>query len=177
MVSKSQTMKVCPIWFLMVFCLVSPFVEPRAQTLAPTPAKSGPTAKSTATADLQALAKKLDEQNAKIDMLSQQILRLQQQIAANTRPGVMIGESPQSPSSTVSGTSAGSESPHTNGNGSSHVVARGETLTSIAKLHGVSVGDLQKLNHIDNPLKLQAGQTILIPVSPTPAASASSSGE
>jgi LysM repeat protein len=44
-------------------------------------------------------------------------------------------------------------------------------------MHSVSVSDLQKYNHIDNPLKLQAGQTILIPPSPTPAASASSSGE
>jgi putative chitinase len=42
-------------------------------------------------------------------------------------------------------------------------VARGETLTSIAKAYAISVADLQKANHIDNPLKLQAGQTLLIP--------------
>jgi LysM repeat protein len=32
---------------------------------------------------------------------------------------------------------------------------------------------LQKANHIDNPLKLQAGQTITVPTSGTPTPSAS----
>src|ERR1043166_2848414 len=43
---------------------------------------------------LEALSKKIDEQNAKIDTLSQQILKLEQQISKNTRPGVIIGETP-----------------------------------------------------------------------------------
>src|SRR5687767_15921109 len=42
---------------------------------------------------LEALSKKIDEQNAKIDILSQQILKLEQQVA-KVRPGVMIGETP-----------------------------------------------------------------------------------
>jgi len=62
-----------------------------AQTFAPTPAMSPPDS-----AQLQTLIKKLDEQNTKIDMLSQQILKLEQQIA-NIRPGVMVGESTPSP--------------------------------------------------------------------------------
>jgi len=130
--------------------------------------------------DLQTLAKKIDEQNAKIDMLSQQIFKLEQALAAASRPGVMIGEG-ASTTTTTSSTSptatSTTETSHASGNGNSHIVARGETLTSIAKTYGVSVSDLQKLNHIDNPLKLQAGQTILIPVSPSPAPSASSAGE
>jgi LysM repeat protein len=139
-----------------------------AQTLAPTPVKPSADA-----AQLEALAKKIDEQNAKIDMLSQQILKLQQQLAS-TRPGVMIGEGAPTTSTTTPAPAEPSTKP---ANGSTHIVARGETLTSIAKMHGVSVSDLQKYNHIDNPLKLQAGQTILIPASPTPAPSGSSSGE
>ena len=144
-----------------------------AQTFAPTPVKSSPDA-----AQLEALAKKIDEQNAKIDTLSQQILKLQQQLA-NTRPGVMIGEGPPATPSTATSTitPAPAEPAAKSSNGNAHIVARGETLTSIAKMHGVTVSDLQKYNHIDNPLKLQAGQTIMIPTSPTPAPSASSSGE
>src|SRR5713226_8604516 len=65
-----------------------------AQTFAPTPVKSSDTAQ------LEALAKKIDEQNAKIDTLSQQILKLQQQLAS-TRPGVMIGEGAPATSSTA----------------------------------------------------------------------------
>jgi N-acetylmuramoyl-L-alanine amidase len=124
-------------------------------------------------AQLEALSRKMDEQNAKIDMLSQQILKLQQQLA-NSRPGVMIGEPAPSPAaSSATASTAAASSALVGGNGNAHVVARGETLTSIAKSHNVSVSELQKFNHIDNPLRLQAGQTILIPTSPTPGGSAS----
>jgi LysM repeat protein len=125
-------------------------------------------------AQLQELTKKIEEQNAKIDMLSQQILKLELEIT-NRRPGVMIGEGTPTPSSSTSTSTAPPEALVKADNGNSHVVARGETLTSIAKMYNVSVGELQKYNHIDNPLKLQAGQTLLIPPSPVP--SPSSSGE
>jgi LysM repeat protein len=123
---------------------------------------------------LEALSKKIDEQNAKIDILSQQILKLEQQVA-RVRPGVMIGETP-SPTATHS---ASTEAPKTTPapqSGNSHVVAKGETLTSIAKMHKVSVEELQKFNHIENDRKLQIGQTILIPPSASsPGASPSAS--
>jgi hypothetical protein len=147
-----------------------------AQTFARSPApKSSPAPASSDAAQMEALIKKIDEQNAKIDMLSQQILKLEQQLS-NSRPGVMVGEGAPSPSTSTAATSTSSPSPSP-ANGNSHVVARGETLTSIAKMHNVSVGELQKYNHIENPLKLQAGQTIMIPASPSPAPSPSSSGE
>ena len=122
---------------------------------------------------LEALSKKIDEQNAKIDTLSQQILKLEQQMSHNNRPGVIIGETP-SPSPA---TSAAAEAPKPTQSGNNHVVAKGETLTSIAKMHKVSVEELQKFNHIENDRKLQIGQTIMIPpaaasspgASPTPA--------
>jgi LysM repeat protein len=57
--------------------------------------------------------------------------------------------------------------------GNTHTVARGETLTSIAKMYKVGVDELQKFNHIEDGRKLQAGQTIVIPTSPSPAPSAS----
>src|SRR2546421_9492363 len=148
------------------------------QTFAPTPHSVATQAAATQTAQLQELTRKIDEQNAKIDMLSQQILKLQSQLS-NQRPGVMIGEgTPATSTSATSATStstATAESSTKAANGNGHVVARGETLTSIAKMYSISVSDLQKFNHIDNPLKLQAGQTLLIPPSPIP--SPSSSGE
>jgi len=147
-----------------------------AQTFAPTPNPAASQA-----AQLQELTKKIEEQNAKIDMLSQQILKLQVEIT-HQRPGVMIGEGAPSSSSTsasasttTSTSSPASSSSVSAGNGNSHIVARGETLTSIAKQYNVSVSELQKYNHIENPLKLLAGQTLLIPPSPIP--SPSTSGE
>jgi LysM repeat protein len=150
-----------------------------AQTFAPTPNPAASQA-----AQLQELTKKIDEQNAKIDMLSQQILKLQLEVT-HQKPGVMIGDASATSTSSATTTSTMSASSPTTaassptspaaGGGSSHVVARGETLTSIAKMYSVGVGDLQKFNHIDNPLKLQAGQTLQIPPSPIP--SPSTSGE
>src|SRR5213076_22677 len=117
---------------------------------------------------LEALVKKIDDQNTKIDALSQEILKLEQQIS-HIRPGVMIGES--TPSASAAAAPAESASPPQNG--STHVVARGETLTSIAKMYKVSVDELQKANHIEDGRKLQAGQTIVIPVTSSPSPSVS----
>jgi LysM repeat protein len=118
---------------------------------------------------LEALVKKIDEQNAKIDALSQEILKLEQQIA-HMRPGVMIGEStPSAPSPSA----ATASSPHPTG-ANTHTVARGETLTSIAKMYRVTVEELQNANHIEDGRKLQAGQSIIIPAA-SPAASSSPS--
>src|SRR5947199_9716430 len=124
--------------------------------------------KSDDNTQLEALAKKIDEQNAKIDALSQEILKLEQQIA-HIRPGVMVGES--TPSAATPGAPAESASHPMNGN--THTVARGETLTSIAKMYRVSIDELQKANNIEDGRKLQAGQTIAIPTAPPPVSSAS----
>ena len=124
---------------------------------------------------LEALSKKIDEQNAKIDTLSQQILKLEQQLA-KTRPGVIIGETP-SPSPASNATAEAPKPAPTQQSGNSHVVAKGETLTSIAKMHKVTVEELQKFNHIENDRKLQIGQTIMIPqAASSPGASPTPSG-
>ena len=145
-----------------------------AQTFAPTPHATATQTASAPTAEIQELTKKIAEQNAKIDMLSQQILKLQLQLSEH-RPGVMIGEGAPSTATSAASTStpAPAEPSAKAGDGNSHIVARGETLTSIARMHNISVSELQKFNHIDNPLKLQAGQTLLIPPSPIPSPSAS----
>ncbi len=127
---------------------------------------------SPAPGEIAGLEKKIDQINTKIDALSQQILKLEQQVS---RPGTMIGEPTPGPVPNPA-TSTG-ETPHpVASNGNTHVVARGETLTSIAKQYKVGVEELQKFNHIEDGRKLQAGQTIMIPApSASPAASASPS--
>jgi LysM repeat protein len=127
-------------------------------------------AKSTEAAQLEALAKKIDEQNTKIDALSQEILKLEQQLS-HVRPGVMIGEGAPAPATAGAAASAAA---HPSVTGNTHTVARGETLTSIAKMYKVTVDDLQKANNIEDGRKLQAGQTIVIPTSSPPASGSSS---
>jgi LysM repeat protein len=147
----------CATFLFGLLCIAS------AQTPAPKSRKSDDAVQ------LEALVKKIDEQNAKIDALSQEILKLEEQLA-HIRPGVMIGES--TPSAATPAAAVGSASHPAGGN--THIVARGETLTSIAKMYKVTVDELQTANHIEDGRKLQAGQTILIPAA-SPAASSSPS--
>jgi LysM repeat protein len=126
--------------------------------------------KSGESTQLEALVKRIDEQNAKIDALSQEILKLEQQLS-HSRPGVMIGEGSPAPAMATAPAAAPAHSAVT---GNTHTVARGETLTSIAKTYKVTVDELQKANNIEDGRKLQAGQTISIPTV-SPAASGSPS--
>jgi lipoprotein NlpD len=52
-----------------------------------------------------------------------------------------------------------------------HVIQKGETIYSIARLYGVTADELIKLNSIDDPRAIQAGKRIRIP-SKSPAISA-----
>ena len=149
---------------ISILCAISSFAVWTGSAESPVPNEG----KSAESAQLEALAKKIDEQNAKIDALSQEILKLEQQLS-HARPGVMIGEGSPAPA-----TAAGASASHSPVEGNIHTVARGETLTSIAKMYKVTVDDLQKANHIEDGRKLQAGQTIAIPTA-SPAASGSPS--
>src|SRR5436190_2564981 len=137
-------------------------------SIAPAETPSPESPKPSDVPQLEALAKKIDEQNAKIDALSQEILKLEQQIS-HIRPGVMVGENTPSPSTPA----APAESVSHPMNGNTHTVARGETLTSIAKMYKASVDELQNANNIEDGRKLQAGQTLAIPTAPLPVSSAS----
>ena len=48
-----------------------------------------------------------------------------------------------------------------------HIVVKGESLDKIAKTHGTTAVELQKLNRITDPKKLQIGQQLMLP-QPTP---------
>src|SRR6266550_7868843 len=159
---KFCAMKLVAILFNGFVCTLTLLPSVSAQTSSPDPLKPSNAPQ------LEALAKKIDEQNAKIDALSQEILKLEQQIA-HIRPGVMVGENTPSPATPIAPT----ESVSRPINGNTHTVARGETLTSIAKMYKVTIDELQKANNIEDGRKLQAGQTIVIPSPAAPAPSAS----
>src|SRR5207244_13324028 len=97
-----------------------------AQTLGATPKAAATQTAASQTAQIQELTKKIDEQNAKIDMLSQQILKLQSQLS-NQRPGVIIGEGAPSASTSAASTStAPPQEPSAKADhGNRHIVTRG----------------------------------------------------
>lgn len=62
--------------------------------------------------------------------------------------------------------------------GGVHVLASGETLYGVARKYGVSVGDLQAANDIDNPGKIRVGQKLRIPGSePQPVRTVAQAGK
>ncbi|MBV9009870.1 MAG: LysM peptidoglycan-binding domain-containing protein [Verrucomicrobia bacterium] len=145
-------MKFLPALLAAILCAATTFAQAPENSPAPS--------------QMDALTTKIDEINGKLDALSQQLLKIEQQM---TKPGVMVGEATPAPSAMPV---ASAEPAHPGGN--THVVARGETLTSIAKQYKVGVEELQKFNHIEDGRKLQAGQTVMIPP-PAPSASPSTS--
>ena len=59
------------------------------------------------------------------------------------------------------------KSPHAvSSAGTTHIVAKGETLTSISKRYKVSVDSLTNVNHIAKGKTLQVGQKLVIPAAP-----------
>ena len=149
-----------------ILCAISSLALSIAFAESPAPYEK----KSSESTQLETLAKKIEEQNVKIDALSQEILKLEQQLS-HSRPGVMIGEASPAPATAAA---PAASAPHSAVAGNTHTVARGETLTSIAKMYKVTVDDLQKANSIEDGRKLQAGQTITIPTA-SPAAAGSPS--
>lgn len=143
--------------FALVFFALCFLIRVEAQSPAPSPPGSE-------SSELLNLSKKIDEQNLKIDLLSQQILKLQQEL-----------EHPRALSVDHAAPSATAASTPLPADANTHVVARGETLTSIARLHKVTIDELQKLNHIEDATKLRAGQTLVIPGASPAAASPSPS--
>ncbi len=59
----------------------------------------------------------------------------------------------------LAGTRAGTSA----ATGGEHVVQKGETLSTIAKQHGISADALAKANNLANPNALQIGQKLVIP--------------
>lgn len=126
-----------------------------------------------ATKDLESVKAQLKAQEARIDKLSQEINKINETLKQQ-RPGTPPAATPAaSVPAAAPIPEGGAASPATVGveralpvepaNTRTHTVARGETLTQIAKQYGVTVEDIEHLNRIGDAKKLQAGQTIKIP--------------
>ena len=142
-----------------------PLFAPLISAESPAPARE-----KSESAELLNLSRKIEQQNIKIDLLSQQILRLQQEIEHPN--ATSNGETPVRRATAAGAATAAAIPPGAN----THVVEKGETLTSIARMHKVSISELQKLNHIEDDRKLQIGQTLILPGGRTPSPSPSPNG-
>ncbi|MEI8342661.1 MAG: LysM peptidoglycan-binding domain-containing protein [Verrucomicrobiota bacterium] len=121
--------------------------------------------------DIRAMRQMIEQQTLKIEALSQQVTKLNQQL--ESAHGVAPAPAPISTPAVVHTETAvkaevkpAAEPPRAEPvgtPGTTHMVARGETLTSIAKHYKTSVADLLKANKIEDDRKLQIGQLLIIP--------------
>jgi LysM repeat protein len=116
-------------------------------------------------AELAQLRKLVEAQNTKIDTLSAQIARLSAQIDANNAGRVIPVAA--APAVFTPAPAAAPEPPPTPrvlaAAPKVHIVVKGESLDKIAKTHGITIAELQKLNNITDPKKLQVGQQLTLP--------------
>ena len=123
--------------------------------------------------DLHNIRALVERQSMQIDALCEQVKRLTHLIESSqpplaapvATPAAQPQPSPQQEAVPVA--PAVAAVPAQPDGAATHVVSKGETLTSIAKHYKVSIADLIKLNKIENDRKLQIGQTLTIPTPKT----------
>jgi LysM repeat protein len=134
-----------------------------------------------ATAEVNALRSAIEKQAQQIEVLTKEIAELKSLIKKgqtvrliNQRPPTPgeaepTPEKPEpapAPAAAQTPAAAGSPpqaEPAPAADGSKHTVAKGETLTSIAKRYNIPLAELQKTNQIQDDRKLQIGQVLKIP--------------
>jgi len=126
--------------------------------------------------ELKNLEQAVQEQSKRIDSLTQQVAKLRLFLEAKNEAGAAATpEEPPKPAPEAPKAEAVPKvetKVETNvedaGGGTKHVVAKGETLTSIAKHYNIPLAELQKANKNVNDRKLQIGQTLTIPTPTSP---------
>lgn len=106
------------------------------------------------TEELKAIRKLVEQQSLEIQELSKEIKALRASLAPTPPSDQLEKSEPAAVSAPAQELPQGNRV---------HVIAKGDTLTSIAKKYKVNVPDLLKLNKITDERKLQIGQSLVIP--------------
>ena len=117
--------------------------------------------------ELKALRQRIEQQGQKIEMLSAQVARLSAQLDGRTASAPAPAPAPAAapavaPASAVADFTPPATPPKP---ANVHIVVKGDSLDKIAKQHNTTAVDLQKINKITDPKKLQIGQQLLLPPS------------
>ena len=132
--------------------------------------------------ELKELRQAVQQQSKQIEMLAEQVGRLARAIeghngATISTPTTSIESPkaaptslpvPEEPVPDVSKGEAVAKVDAAPGSAGKHVVAKGETLTSIAKQYNIPIVELKKANKIQDERKLQIGQILTVPTAKTP---------
>lgn len=124
---------------------------------------------------LKAIRTSLDQQTLQLEMLTRELSLLRKKIEGEKEGATPAATAstehpaPTPPEPTKEPAPAGQpevRAAEATGGGVKHVVAKGETLTSIAKQYNIPLATLQKANKIQDGRKLQIGQVLSIPSTP-----------
>jgi LysM repeat protein len=119
--------------------------------------------------NLDPLKEAIEKQGRQIEALTQQIAELNRRLAAPKE--ATPGEPAPPPPPDITPPPAAAEIPKAEpvpqSAGIKHTVAKGETLTSIAKRYNIPLAELEKANKIENDRKLQIGQVLNLPATTT----------
>lgn len=107
--------------------------------------------------ELRELRTLIEKQSKQIDSLNQQVSRLHEALDLQKPTPPASASVPLETVTEIPKAEAVEQTPR-------HVVAKGETLTSIAKQYNIPLAELQKVNKIENDRKLQIGQTLKVPI-------------
>jgi LysM repeat protein len=118
--------------------------------------------------ELKALRQLIERQTKQLEVLTGQVARLSAKVEGG--PDAAVASSPPNPGAVPGAVAPGEPgeysvpaarpvAPPAN----THIVVKGDSLEKIAKTHGTTIGELQKLNRITDPKKLQIGQQLLLP--------------
>jgi LysM repeat protein len=124
-------------------------------------------------AELKALREMIEQQSKQIDQLSAQVARLSLKLDARAE-GAAVPAAPADTATPGVGTTefatpAGKQEPPPRP-ANVHIVVKGESLEKIAKAHGTTSYEIQRLNRISDPKKLQIGQQLILPPTVPPPA-------
>jgi LysM repeat protein len=121
--------------------------------------------------ELVVLRQLIEKQSSQIEQLSLEVGRLRQQLAGSAStpaPAAAVAPIPAAVPVAATNEFAPNAAPVTIEPLNVHIVVKGESLDSIAKLHKTTIAELQRLNKITDPKKLQIGQSLLLPQPPKP---------
>jgi LysM repeat protein len=121
--------------------------------------------------ELRELRQAVQQQSRQIELLAEQIGKLTRALEGHKAADPALAapttsiEAPE-PAPEPKAELAPKAEPVTSG--AKHVVAKGETLTSIAKQYNIPIAELKNANKIENERKLQIGQILTVPTAKTP---------
>ena len=111
-------------------------------------------------AELKALRQQVELQSKQIDSLTAQVAKLHIRMDAAADPA---NPTPAAAPAAEAEAAIPAATPPKPAN--VHIVVKGESLDKIARTHNTTAAEIQRLNRISQPKKLQIGQQLVLPPS------------